>query len=59
MQSRRLLCQRRPHAEDLGCGQELEAVVDLLENPGGLRQLALARGADRLPGLVGALAEAY
>jgi carboxylate-amine ligase len=55
----RLLAACRPHAQDLGCADELEGVAALAAVPGSECQLAMARGADRLPGLVAALAAAF
>jgi carboxylate-amine ligase len=55
----RLLEACAPHAEALGCRDELAAVRTLAEAPGARRQLALARGTGRLPGLVGALAQEF
>jgi carboxylate-amine ligase len=54
-----LLPRLRPHAQDLGCVDELEGVVDLARRTGARRQLELARGDERLPGLVAALADAF
>lgn len=55
-----LLPRLRPHAQDLGCVDELEGVCELVHGRNGQRrQLELAGGEDRLPGLVRALAEAY
>jgi carboxylate-amine ligase len=54
-----LLPHLRPHAQDLGCADELEGVLDLVRENGAKRQLEIARGEDLLPGLVRALAEAY
>jgi carboxylate-amine ligase len=54
-----LLPRLRPHAQDLGCADELEGVLDLVRENGAKRQLAIARGEDRLPGLVQALSDAY
>ncbi|MGX6448819.1 carboxylate-amine ligase [Patulibacter sp. S7RM1-6] len=55
-----LLPHLRPHAQDLGCVDELEGVAELArEGNGAKRQLELARGDDRLPGLVEGLADAY
>ncbi len=48
-----------PHARDLGCSDELAAVEDLLREPGAQHQLNTARGSDRLPGLVAALAAEF
>jgi carboxylate-amine ligase len=47
------------HAADLGCATELERVRELGECTGAERQLDLARGPERLPGLVAALAEDF
>jgi carboxylate-amine ligase len=55
-----LLHACRPHAQDLGCVRELEAVGDLLRQPPTKHQLMLARRRpDRLHGLVSALADEY
>jgi carboxylate-amine ligase len=54
-----LLPRLRPHAQDLDCADELEGVLDLVRENGAKRQLAIARGEDRLPGLVQALSDAY
>src|SRR4051812_47017512 len=51
------LCE--PHARDLGCVDELASVEDLVRSPGAERQLELARGAERLPGLVADLAREF
>ncbi|HWF75070.1 MAG TPA: YbdK family carboxylate-amine ligase [Solirubrobacteraceae bacterium] len=55
----RLLEAARPHAEDLGCAQILDAVVMLSEEPGVKRQRRVAREPGRLPGLVELLADAF
>lgn len=55
----RLLEACAPHAEALGCVAELELVQGLANEPGAKRQLNLARGTGRLPGLVGALAQDF
>ncbi|MFA4929682.1 MAG: YbdK family carboxylate-amine ligase [Patulibacter sp.] len=47
-----LLPRLRPHAQDLGCVEELEGVERLLEDPGAVQQRRLALGSERLPGLV-------
>ena len=47
------------HAHDLGCVEELEDVRQLAEQTGARRQIELARGPYRLPGLVTALADDY
>jgi glutamate---cysteine ligase / carboxylate-amine ligase len=49
----------RTHAQDLGCEAELDAVSELAEHMGSARQLELARGPKRLPGLVEALADEF
>jgi carboxylate-amine ligase len=54
-----LLPHLRPHAQDLGCADELEGILDLVRENGAKRQLEIARGEDRLPGLVQALSDAY
>jgi carboxylate-amine ligase len=55
-----LLHACRPHAQDLGCVEELELVAQLLADPGDKRQLDVARRApDRLHGLVSSLAADY
>ncbi|HUA75994.1 MAG TPA: YbdK family carboxylate-amine ligase [Solirubrobacteraceae bacterium] len=48
-----------PHAEDLGCVQELELTRNLAATPRPGRQLDLARGPDKLPGLVEALSALF
>jgi carboxylate-amine ligase len=48
-----------PHAEDLGCVAELELTRNLAATPRPVRQLDLARGPDKLPGLVEALSALY
>ena len=47
-----------PHARALGCADELEWATALGERTGAERQLALARGEQRLPGLVHELSDA-
>ena len=47
------------HARDLGCEAELAGVRDMVREPGAEHQLALARRADRLPGLVADLAREF
>jgi carboxylate-amine ligase len=54
-----LLPRLRPHAQDLGCADELEGILELVRENGAKRQLEIARGEDRLPGLVQALSHAY
>ena len=48
-----------PHARDLGCQDELATVRALADNTGAGRQLELGRGDERLPELVGALADLF
>ncbi len=48
-----------PHAEDLGCVEELQWTRSLAANPRPVRQLELARGPCKLPGLVEALADLF
>jgi glutamate---cysteine ligase / carboxylate-amine ligase len=48
-----------PHAEDLACLEELQAVRNLVSSPRPARQVQLARGQGKLPGLVEALAALF
>ena len=48
-----------PHAQDLGCEAELVGVTELLRSPSAARQLEIARGPRRLPGLVEELAREF
>ncbi|HWH09896.1 MAG TPA: YbdK family carboxylate-amine ligase [Solirubrobacteraceae bacterium] len=48
-----------PHAEELGCASELDAVRQLSDRPGRARQMSGAGGPDGLVGLVSALAGAF
>jgi glutamate---cysteine ligase / carboxylate-amine ligase len=48
-----------PHAQALGCVDELASVRSLAEGTGAARQLELARGRDGLPGLVSAMATLF
>lgn len=48
-----------PHAEALGCATELADVRRLATEGGAERQREAAKGADRLPGLVHGLADAF
>lgn len=48
-----------PHAAALGCEAQLAPVRAMALQTGALRQLELARRADRLPGLVAYLADAF
>lgn len=54
-----LLAALAPHAYELGCHAELQAVRRLADDPGAADQLAVARGPRRLAGLVEALADAF
>jgi carboxylate-amine ligase len=54
-----LLSMCIPHAEDLGCLEELESASNLASVPRPVRQLDLARGPNKLPGLVEALAALF
>lgn len=49
----------RPHAQDLGCVDELDGVTRLLDEPGAERQRVLAQRAGRLPGLVEEMASEF
>jgi carboxylate-amine ligase len=55
----RLVDACAPHAEVLGCSSELERILTMAERTGADRQIELARGPERLSGLVAALAAAY
>jgi carboxylate-amine ligase len=55
----RLVQACAPHAEALGCEAELEGIVAMTERTGADRQLELARGPGKLPGLVEKLADLY
>ncbi|HEX8714992.1 MAG TPA: hypothetical protein VF706_05425, partial [Solirubrobacteraceae bacterium] len=48
-----------PHAEDLGCVEELQWTRNLAATPRAVRQVDLARGPDKLPGLVEALSALF
>ena len=48
-----------PHAEDLGCVEELQWSRNLANTPRPVRQLDLARGPNKLPGLVEALSALF
>ncbi len=48
-----------PHAEELGCVEELQWTRNLAATPRPIRQLDLARGPDKLPGLVEALSALF
>lgn len=54
-----LLPQLRPHAEDLGCVEELAGIERLLDDSGAVQQRRLALGSERLPGLVRELAARF
>jgi carboxylate-amine ligase len=49
----------RPHADALGCSDELERALDLAASTGAKRQVVIAREPGRLPGLVEVLADAF
>ncbi len=49
----------RPHASELGCEAELEPLSWMAQADGARRQLNLARRAEKLPGLVGRLADSF
>ena len=55
----RLIEACAPHAKELGCEAELGRVAAMAERTGADRQLDLARGPEKLAGLVAALADAY
>jgi carboxylate-amine ligase len=55
----RLLRMCAPHAEDLGCVEELQWTKNLAATPRPMRQLDLARGPNKLPGLVEALSALF
>ena len=48
-----------PHAEALGCHAQLDGIVAMTERTGADRQLEIARGPKKLPGLVERLADFY
>ncbi|HEX5910019.1 MAG TPA: YbdK family carboxylate-amine ligase [Thermoleophilaceae bacterium] len=48
-----------PHARELGCEAELEPLSWMAQADGARRQLNLARRAEKLPGLVGRLADSF
>jgi carboxylate-amine ligase len=54
-----LVAACHPHAEDLGCAEELALVLQLADEPGAERQRALAGPDDDQRRLVQALAEAF
>jgi carboxylate-amine ligase len=54
-----LLALCMPHAEELGCVEELQWTRSLALNPRPVRQLDLARGPNKLPGLVEALSALF
>ena len=54
-----LLERCRPHAQDLGCEEELERVHGMARAPGARHQLDIARRPTRLPGLVKHLADSF
>lgn len=54
-----LLVVLRPHAEALGCEQELEGTRRIAEQTGAQRQLALSRSLNSLPRVVAVLADDF
>ena len=54
-----ILEQCTPHAEDLGCLEELQWTRNLAATPRPKRQMDLAQGPDKLPGLVEALSALF
>ena len=48
-----------PHARELGCERELEPVRTMTHETGAVRQLRMARGVNRLQGLVETLADEF
>ena len=54
-----VLAMCTPHAEDLGCEEELLWTRNLASTPRPVRQLDLARGPNKLPGLVEALSALF
>jgi carboxylate-amine ligase len=54
-----ILAQCASHAEDLGCVQELQWTRNLAATPRPKRQVDLASGPDKLPGLVEALSALF
>ena len=56
---RALLDAAAPHAQDLGCAAELEAVLDLAQDPGAERQRRVAGPEVRTDAVVEHLAEAF
>ena len=59
LQLRELIDACRSHAAVLGCAAELASIERLFERGGAERQVALARGPARLPGLVAELADSF
>jgi carboxylate-amine ligase len=55
----KVLSMCAPHAEDLGCLEELRWTRNLATTPRPVRQLDLARGPNKLPGLVEALSALF
>ena len=49
----------RPHAQDLGCSEELERLGELAKATGAKRQLQRSRSLGSLPRLVGVLADEF
>jgi glutamate---cysteine ligase / carboxylate-amine ligase len=57
--ARRLVEACAPHARELGCEAQLDGIVAMAERTGADRQLELARGPEKLRGLVSRLADSY
>jgi len=54
-----VLAMCAPHSEELGCTEELQWTRNLAATPRPVRQLDLARGPNKLPGLVEALSALF
>ena len=54
-----LLAACRPHAQDLGCEEQLDSVAELVDDPPARRQIETARGAASLGGLVEWLSDRF
>jgi carboxylate-amine ligase len=54
-----VLAMCAPHSEELGCAEELQWTRNLAATPRPVRQLDLARGPNKLPGLVEALSALF
>lgn len=55
----KLLAACAPHAQALGCEEQLAPLPLMAETTGAVRQLTIARRGARLPGLVGQMADAF